>query len=117
MKLKEIRIEKGFKQKDLAEKLNRTITCICDWERERTQPSIEDLVKLSQILNCTIDYLIGNENDFGIIENKTDLNYREKKLLENFKFLDDDEKDKIIEDCEYFANKHITFAKNKKNNA
>ncbi|MEG9430328.1 MAG: helix-turn-helix transcriptional regulator [Christensenellaceae bacterium] len=71
MRLKELRIEKGYTQKNIADKLSRTITCISDWERGRTEPDISDLKKLSQILNTSVDYLIENSNDFDkIIENK-----------------------------------------------
>ena len=61
---------------------------------------------LASFFNVTIDYLVGREDDFGIIETKSTLTYREQKLLSAFSQLDESLKDKIIEDCEYFANKN-----------
>ena len=74
MNLKKIRLDNNLLQKDLAKKVNKTITTICDWERGRTQPSIEDLIKLADCLKCSIDYLIGRENEEGqIIINEVEI--------------------------------------------
>ena len=44
LRLKELREEKKLQQKDLAEKMNRTIACISSWETGKTEPSIDDLI-------------------------------------------------------------------------
>ena len=62
LKLKELREEKGLFQKDIAQHLNKTITCICDWERGRTEPGIDDLIRIADFFNVNVDYLIGREN-------------------------------------------------------
>ena len=52
LKIKEIRKEKNYTQKDLANFLNKSITTICDWERGRTEPSTDDLIsKNFQVLS------------------------------------------------------------------
>ena len=110
-KIKELREEKGKSQYAISEELNVARYTYANWEQGRAEPSIADLEKLANYFNCSIDYLIGREDDFGIIQNQTELPYREQKLLSFFSELDDDEKDKIIEDCEYFANKHTKVQK------
>lgn len=59
LKLREIRESKGIYQKDLAKILNRTQTCISDWERGRTEPSIDDLCTLADYLQVSVDELLG----------------------------------------------------------
>ena len=64
LNLKQKRLENNLKQKDIAEILQKTVTCICDWERGRTQPSIEDIIALANIFQCSVDELLGRE-DYG----------------------------------------------------
>ena len=59
-RLKEIREEKGVLQKDLAAALNRTRACISSWEQGKTEPAIEDLIKLADFFEVSIDVLLGH---------------------------------------------------------
>lgn len=68
MRLKELRILAGLSQKDLAEKLSLTAHNIGDWEREKAEPSIYWLDKIATVFNCSIDYLVGREDDLGIVQ-------------------------------------------------
>lgn len=56
---KELRIESGFTQKQLAEKLNTTNSAVCDWERGRSQPDLQMLTKIASLFDVTADYLLG----------------------------------------------------------
>lgn len=88
-KLRELRKEKGVYQKEIADLLNKSITCICDWERGRTEPDIEDLKILANYFGCTVDYIIGNENEQGIVYvmgNK--LSKSEEKLIDKLRQLE-----------------------------
>lgn len=106
MKIKYLREEKGLSQENLAKIIGTSQRNIGRWENEENEPSYSHLIKLADYFNCTIDYLVERENDYGITQKESTLSYREQKLLRAFNQLEDDEKDKIIEDCEYFANKH-----------
>ena len=59
---------KGFKKRKkltqikLASKLNYRHTAIANYESGRNQPNINDLTKLANILNVSIDYLVGNSD-------------------------------------------------------
>lgn len=61
--LKKIRTDKGLTQEELAKKINTSRSNIANYENEKNMPSIEVLEKLSSILNCSIDYLLGNTDD------------------------------------------------------
>lgn len=66
-RLKELRIEKGFTQRELSAKLQLSPNIICEWEKKRCEPSIDTLKGLSTILECTVDYLVDNTDDLGNI--------------------------------------------------
>ena len=88
IKLKELREEKGIYQKDMAKVVNKTPTCICDWEKGNTEPNIEDLIKLADFFDCSVDYLLGREDDIGIVSVMgVELNDKEKKLLDCYRSL------------------------------
>lgn len=58
-RLKELRIEKGLTQKQLAKELNVSEDSVYNWEKGRSEPSINDLITLATMLDVTIDYLVG----------------------------------------------------------
>ena len=61
IKLFELRTEQGLSQREIAKILNISQGTYNNWENERTQPSIEDLIQLSKIFKVSVDYLIGNQ--------------------------------------------------------
>lgn len=89
MRLKELRQINSLTQSQLADKLGCNQTAIGKYERGDLQPSIETLFKLADIFGCSIDYLLGREDDFGNISVTTnsDLTEDEKKILTTFRSL------------------------------
>ena len=67
LKLKEIRTAKNLSQKEVASKINLTAHNIGDWERGKCEPSIYYLSLLADQFGCSVDYLLGREDDFGNI--------------------------------------------------
>lgn len=60
-RLKELRGRK-YTQKELAEKINVSKDSIYNWEKGRSEPSIDDLILLATVLDVTIDYLVGKDD-------------------------------------------------------
>lgn len=58
-RLKALRIEKGLKQRELAQALNTTQRKISYWESEKIEPDLAALWKLSEYFGVTVDFLIG----------------------------------------------------------
>jgi len=58
-RLKELRKEKKLTQKQLSKLINVSEDCIYFWEKARSEPSILDLINLSNIFEVSVDYLIG----------------------------------------------------------
>ena len=109
-RLKELRLNRNLTQTKLAENFGITYSNIGEWERGKSEPSSEMLINLANFFECSVDYLLGREDDFGNVTVTSpateELTYLEKKLLTAFSKLDPDEKEKILSDTEYFANKH-----------
>lgn len=87
MRLKELRRANNLTQSQLAEKIGCNQTAIGKYERGDLQPSIEMLCKLSDIFGCSIDYLLGRENEMGQIITDSDLSEDEKTLISRFRQL------------------------------
>lgn len=62
-RIKELRLEKGFTQKELARKLNTTNSAVCDWEKGRTQPDLQTLASIATLFDVSADYLLGLSDD------------------------------------------------------
>lgn len=60
--LKKIRQENEMTQEELAKKINTSRSNIANYENDKNMPSIEILNKLSEIFNCSIDYLLGKSD-------------------------------------------------------
>jgi len=61
-RLKELRTEKGWLQKDLAEMLFVNSRTISNWENKTREPDIETIKKLAKIFDVTVGYLLGSED-------------------------------------------------------
>ncbi len=58
-RLKELRTEKHLKQTDIAKALNVSGNTVHAWEADKQEPSMATLLKLSEILDVSLDYLLG----------------------------------------------------------
>jgi len=57
-----IRKAKNMNQEDVAKYLGCSLKTYSRWERHEFEPSISDLCKLSKLYQCSIDFLIGNDD-------------------------------------------------------
>lgn len=86
-RLKDLRKQAGLTQVGVAEKLGISQPAYASWERGVKKPTQENLVKIAQTLNVSVDYLVGNS------EEKTDeLDNIELLFRMNSKGLSDEEK-------------------------
>jgi putative transcriptional regulator len=89
-RLKNLRNQAQLTQVDVAEKLGISQPAYASWERGIKKPTQENLVKIAQILNVSVDYLVGNsdvkENNLDNIEllfrmNSKGLTEEEKEIF------------------------------------
>ena len=59
--LKELRLEKGLTQEELAKQLNFSMSVVNKWENGKKNPSVDILKILAKYFDVTIDYLLGIE--------------------------------------------------------
>ena len=70
-RLKELRKEKNLTQVELGSMLNYGYTTIANYENGRNHPSLKDIIRIANIFDVSVDYLIGN----------SDVKYMERKNL------------------------------------
>ena len=67
MRLKELRKKKGISQLRLATELNTTQNTISRYETGEREPGIDELIKIADYFNVSVDYLIGRTENPRII--------------------------------------------------
>ena len=63
--LKELRKEKKLTQTELATKLNISQKSYSNWESGKAEPTLDNIIKLANILDTTTDELLGRKVNFG----------------------------------------------------
>lgn len=86
-RLKNLRKQALLTQVDIAEKLGISQPAYASWERGIKKPTQENLVKIAQILNVSVDYLVGNSDS-----TEDELDNIELLFRMNSKGLTDEEK-------------------------
>ena len=64
MVLREKRLEQNISQKDMADKLQISHSALCMYEKGQRRIPVDVLLKIAQILNCSVDELLrGDRNE------------------------------------------------------
>ena len=63
--LKDLRLEKGVKRKEVAENFDISPQCISQLELGTRNPTGTTLLALADYFNCSVDYLLGRAEDFS----------------------------------------------------
>ncbi len=83
-RLKQAREEKGYNQKQFAEKLEITPTRLNYWEKDKREPDVALIKKIASLLDVSSDWLIGNE----IKQIEFVLTDSEKQHIQKYRTLD-----------------------------
>ncbi|GAB6169663.1 helix-turn-helix transcriptional regulator [Clostridium carnis] len=78
-RLKYLREEANLSQIEVSNLLNMGRSTIANHENDRREPSIEMLLKYSNLYKCTVDFLVGKTNNRSNSINTFDLD--DKKIL------------------------------------
>lgn len=89
MKLKELRERKKITQEELAKLLKIEQNTYSNYEKEKTQPKLETLIKIADFYNVSLDYLLERKNIGG-------LSTQEYELITMFRQLIDSEQKRVI---------------------
>ncbi len=81
-RLRELRLQEGLYQKDIAEFLNVKIATVSAWEKNINEPDITTIKKLASFFHVTTDFLLDYvvyDYSFEYKHNGTILKHKEKK--------------------------------------
>ena len=97
--LKNLRLSLGKTQEEVAEMGGFTQGIYANWETDRFVPGAESLVKLADCFGCSVDYLLGRENEESIIVVNEDKRYTpdEKNIIDLYRKLNSKKKDAVID--------------------
>jgi transcriptional regulator with XRE-family HTH domain len=70
-KLRDCREAKGFSQSELAKFLNTNHSIIGKYERDEVKPSIDVVKNLSEVLETTVGFLLGETMQTNILKDPT----------------------------------------------
>jgi len=70
-RLAQLRKEQKLSQTKLATKIGSSFSVISRYERGEMTPSIDNAVKLAQVLNTTVGYLLGENDDADLLKDPT----------------------------------------------
>ncbi len=62
-RIRERREHKSLLQKDVANYIGISQQAVARWEKGETEPDSETLVKLAELFECSVDYLVGRTDD------------------------------------------------------
>ena len=105
-RLRQLRVEHNYNLDKLATMLNTTEATLSRYENNKSQPNIKQLMKMSEIFDCSNDYLLGKSDERISSEKLFSLYYEEgvelAKILDKFQVvfnsmkLSDQEKANIV---------------------
>ena len=98
----ELRAEKGLTAPDIAKELNFSKNSIYAWEKRRSQPNIETLIKLAQIFDVTVDYLIGNSDELGNVGTTEQFSSEERDLIKCYRAIGNAERLALLTTAQSF---------------
>lgn len=111
-RLKDLRKQAELTQVDVAEKLGISQPAYASWERGVKKPTQDNLVKIAQIFNVSVDYLVGNSDE------KTDeLDNIELLFRMNSKGLTEEEKEIFKKELIEFMEERKKIFNNSQNKA
>lgn len=85
-------IERGTKPTPLCESLNITSAAVTKWKKSGAIPGGENLLKIAEALDCSIDYLLGRTDNPDVFHSVL-LADDEALLLDRYSRLDNDRKE------------------------
>lgn len=104
--LKKLRTRNNLNQIELAEKLNVKQYVISSWEIGRSEPSIQQVIELSNIFNVPTDYLL--DKDIVLVSTNEEFNIVTNEMIKDS--IDEFEEciDMIRENCSDVQKKEIS---------
>ena len=79
-RIKELRNNHTWTQQELGDRLGVSKQSVSNWENGNIMPSIDVLVRMSDLFQTTTDYILNRENDLTL--DITDLDSEQKAMVQ-----------------------------------
>ncbi len=113
--LKKLRKRENMSQVELSKLMNINQYIISYWEKGRSEPSIEQIIKLSEIFKVPSDYLLGkeiirvnNNDELDVVVRNMELDAKDEvnnKLISTLNRLNEQQKKNLIDFIDSFIDK------------
>lgn len=113
--LKKLRKRANMSQVELSKLMNINQYIISYWEKGRSEPSIEQIIKLSEIFKVPSDYLLGkeiirvnNNDELDVVVRNMELDAKDEvnnKLISTLNRLNEQQKKNLIDFIDSFIDK------------
>lgn len=95
-RLNELLKETNTTRTALAQAVGIPLTTMWSWSEKGAQPSIDKLMKIADYFTVSTDYLLGRENDVGLVEIKTELTTDEQELVNLYRKMSFGDKNQLL---------------------
>lgn len=95
--LRTTRKAKGLTMKELGEKVGVSESAISQYETGKREADFETLLKIGEVLDCSVDYLLrGEDNKKSPPPSRDGLDAQDRQLMELMKALTPDQKELLL---------------------
>lgn len=113
--LKELRIRHSLTQKELGEDLQVSKDQIRFWESGRSQPNLEQLIRIAEHFDISLDELLGLEPIKKQQPAFSPLSEEENELLETYRNADEADKEFMLSLARRFQSQEVQHKSHKNN--
>lgn len=92
----ELLTEKGLNRKQFAEQSGIPYTTIIGWTKLNRLPDYSALIKIADFFHCSIDYIVGRQDEFGNTLYSAENLHTELSFIKYFRNLNSENKELII---------------------
>lgn len=86
-RIEQLRRESGLSQRALSAKIGASPKAVNFWESGKADPSAHFVCALADVFEVSADYLLGRENENGIVNVVSEFSHEERQLLQLWKRL------------------------------
>lgn len=104
-RLMNLRRENNLKAEELAKMVGVSPSAVSLWERGKNYPNQNILIKICDIFNCSVDYILGRTDERYMF---TKLDKQHDFFIPNFDKLSDEEKELITNVARTLAEKYLS---------
>lgn len=104
-RIKQLREEKRLSQRALAKQIGASAKAVNFWEQGKVEPSAKYICALADTFECSCDYLLGREDDLGVVNVMRELSEQEKLWLELFSKLKPAQRSSVQDYINYLISK------------